>query len=206
MTNWRWKGMDTVIFAPDLIEHAFVGVSHSDAKFMGGEYSNATQFINVCVYMLHYLTPPKKACLKLFCTWNGCNYCFLEESQQRVRGRRERIFFHTYSLIWNVRKAHYLNILFSMPSYFLFASGNKKRFGTWSCAIPALSKLLATLHFLASGSFLCTVASLFFICDFAKLRCTSYIALNCNVYNVRCIKQCYRRQEGQLIVLAVANQ
>ncbi len=92
MTNWRWKGMDTVIFAPDLIEHAFVGVSLSDTKFMGGEYSNATQFTNVCVYMHHYLTPPKKACLKLFCTWNGCNYCFLEESQQRVRGRRERIF------------------------------------------------------------------------------------------------------------------
>ncbi len=30
----------TVIFAPDLIEHAFVGVSLSDAKVMGGEYLN----------------------------------------------------------------------------------------------------------------------------------------------------------------------
>ncbi len=29
-----------VIFAPDLIEYAFVGISLSDAKFMGGEYSN----------------------------------------------------------------------------------------------------------------------------------------------------------------------
>ncbi len=28
----------TVIFAPDLIEYAFVGVSLSDAKFMGEEY------------------------------------------------------------------------------------------------------------------------------------------------------------------------
>ncbi len=28
----------TVIFAPDIIEHAFVGVSLSDAKFMSGEY------------------------------------------------------------------------------------------------------------------------------------------------------------------------
>ncbi len=28
----------TVIFAPDLIEYAFVGVSLSNAKFMGGEY------------------------------------------------------------------------------------------------------------------------------------------------------------------------
>ncbi len=32
--------MDTVIFAPDLIEYAFVGVSLSDAKVMGGEYLN----------------------------------------------------------------------------------------------------------------------------------------------------------------------
>ncbi len=30
----------TVIFAPDIIEYAFVGVSPSDTKFMGGEYSN----------------------------------------------------------------------------------------------------------------------------------------------------------------------
>ncbi len=29
--------LDTVIFAPDLIEYAFVEVSLSDAKFMGGE-------------------------------------------------------------------------------------------------------------------------------------------------------------------------
>ncbi len=32
--------MDTVISAPDLIEYAFVGVSLSDANFMGGEYLN----------------------------------------------------------------------------------------------------------------------------------------------------------------------
>ncbi len=32
--------MDTVIFEPELIEYAFVGVSLSDAKYMGGEYSN----------------------------------------------------------------------------------------------------------------------------------------------------------------------
>ncbi len=30
----------TVIFAPDLIEYVSVGVSLSDAKFMGEEYSN----------------------------------------------------------------------------------------------------------------------------------------------------------------------
>jgi len=33
-----WKGVDTVIFVPDLIKYAFVGVSLSDAKVMGGEY------------------------------------------------------------------------------------------------------------------------------------------------------------------------
>ncbi len=46
--------------------------------------------------------------------------------------------------------------------------------------IPGLSELLATLNFLASGSFQCTVASLFFlffICDYTNLRCAWYIAL-----------------------------
>ncbi len=28
---------------PDLIEYAFVGVSLSDAKFMGGEYKNGSR-------------------------------------------------------------------------------------------------------------------------------------------------------------------
>ncbi len=30
-------------FATDLIEYAFVGVSLSEAKFMGGEYSNESR-------------------------------------------------------------------------------------------------------------------------------------------------------------------
>ncbi len=32
--------MDSVIFVPELIVYAFVGVSLSDTKFMGGEYLN----------------------------------------------------------------------------------------------------------------------------------------------------------------------
>ncbi len=32
--------LNTVIFAPDLLEYAFLGVSLSDAKVMRGEYSN----------------------------------------------------------------------------------------------------------------------------------------------------------------------
>ncbi len=53
--------MDTVIFVSDLIEYAFVGVSLSDAKVMGGSktsplcgsvtlYANYV-FCNVCVEM-----------------------------------------------------------------------------------------------------------------------------------------------------------
>jgi len=34
------KGVDRVILSADLIAYAFVGVSLSDAKFMGGEYLN----------------------------------------------------------------------------------------------------------------------------------------------------------------------
>ncbi len=30
--------MDSVIFVPEIIVYAFVGVSFSDTKFMGGEY------------------------------------------------------------------------------------------------------------------------------------------------------------------------
>ncbi len=39
----RWKGMDTVIFEPDIIEYAFVGVYLSDVKVMGGDYSNESR-------------------------------------------------------------------------------------------------------------------------------------------------------------------
>ncbi len=48
---------------------------------------------------------------------------------------------------------------------------------TRSRAIPGLSKLLANLHCLASGSFQRTMASLFFICNYANLRCAWYIVL-----------------------------
>ncbi len=52
--NYRRKGMDTVIFAPDLIEYAFLGVAAI-----------------VVARRRHH-------------------------REQRVRGRRERIFFHMY--------------------------------------------------------------------------------------------------------------
>ncbi len=46
--------MDTVIFVPDLIEYAFVGVYLSDAKFMGGEYSNESRNTFVLIKLLAF--------------------------------------------------------------------------------------------------------------------------------------------------------
>ncbi len=41
--------MDIVIFVPDIIDYAFVGVFLSDATFMGGEYSNESRgSTNIC--------------------------------------------------------------------------------------------------------------------------------------------------------------
>jgi len=37
------KAWTQLFFVPDLFEYAFVGVSLSDAKFMGGEYSNESR-------------------------------------------------------------------------------------------------------------------------------------------------------------------
>ncbi len=58
--------MDTVIFAPELIEYVFVGVSFSYAKFMGEENSNESR--NAIYkrlrssnywYLRYYLMPQK---------------------------------------------------------------------------------------------------------------------------------------------------
>ncbi len=46
--------METVNFAPDLIEYAFLGVSLSDAKFMGGEYSNESRNVFALVKILAF--------------------------------------------------------------------------------------------------------------------------------------------------------
>ncbi len=82
--------MDTVIFVPDLIEYAFVGISLSDAKFMRGEYSNESHnVIYWCLhlsnywYFRHYLMP-NKACLKLFYIWNDARRRYRSEHRERV--------------------------------------------------------------------------------------------------------------------------
>ncbi len=64
------KRQDTVIFAPDFIEYAFVGVSLSDAKCMGWDYSNyhPSDLIILALVKLLVIVPlfnaPKKHVLK----------------------------------------------------------------------------------------------------------------------------------------------
>ncbi len=65
--------MDTVIFVPDLIEYAFVGVSLSDANLWEDsiKMNHAMRFTNVCNRQITgictIILRPEKACLKLFC-------------------------------------------------------------------------------------------------------------------------------------------
>ncbi len=91
-------------FAPDLIEYEFVGVSLSDAKFMGGEYSNESrnEIYNGLRssnywYLHHYLTPPKKHVLNYFALeMTAIIVASWHRREDRVRGRRERISFNTH--------------------------------------------------------------------------------------------------------------
>ncbi len=101
--------------------------------------------------------------------------------EQRARGRREGIF--SYILIYlecqkNTLSEH--NFMFAKPCYFNLLQEIKDDLepSTRSHAIPDLSKLLETLHFLASGSFQRTVASLFLHSLFATtLFCAALGAL-----------------------------
>ncbi len=60
----RWKGMDTVIFEPDIIEYAFVGVYLSDVKVMGEiiQMNYAKRFTNTTsnYYVCAIIKRPKK--------------------------------------------------------------------------------------------------------------------------------------------------
>ncbi len=83
--------------------------------------------------------------------------------EQRARGRRERIFFTHFNL-FRKQEEHIVQT-YNLPSHVIFnllqEMKDDLKPSTRSHAIPALSKLLANLHFLASGSFQRTVASLF---------------------------------------------
>ncbi len=92
--------MDTVIFAPDLIEYVSVGVSLSDAKFKikkSIKMNHATRFTNVCARQINGICAifnTQKACLKLFCAEMAAIIVAKRRHsrEQRSRGRRERIF------------------------------------------------------------------------------------------------------------------
>ncbi len=53
--------MDTFIFAPDLIEYAFVGVALSDAKFMNIKMIHTTRFVLVKLLIYVSLINAKKS-------------------------------------------------------------------------------------------------------------------------------------------------
>ncbi len=178
--------METVVFVPDLTEYAFVGVSLSDAKFMGEEYSNQSH--NLFYYRLHssnywHLHPlcnaPKKHVLHYFTLKMAAIMEFATRRRhrrdERAHGRRERIFSTCINLF--EKPEEHIIRSYHLPSHVIFNLLQKLKDdlepSTGSHAIPALSKLLATLYILVTSSFQSTVASLFlyffFICNCATL-------------------------------------
>ncbi len=96
---------------------------------------------------------------------------------QRARGTSESFFLNVW-IYFECQK----NILFAKPCYFYLLQEIKDDLepSTSSRSIPALSKLLANLHFLGFWFFsmYCGLfIYLFFICAYANLRCAWYIAL-----------------------------
>ncbi len=93
-----------------------------------------------------------------------CRHC----REQRAHGKRDIIFFLTYSFIWNASRKY------SLPNHVIFnllqQIKDNLEPSTRSHAIPGLSKLHATLNFLASGFFQHTVASLFLNSLFATTQ------------------------------------
>ncbi len=168
--------MDTVIFALDLIEYAFLGVFLSDAKCM---YERVFKWITQCI-LLTFALVKLLAFAPLFNAQKKhvLNYFALEMAaiivarrrhrrEQRACGRRERIFSTSINL-FSMPEEHIIRT-YRLPSHVIFKllQEIKDDFepSTRNHAIPALSKLLANF------------ISLFFICDYANLRCAWYIAL-----------------------------
>ncbi len=106
------------------------------------------------------------------------------ENRERVVERRvffpHILIYFEWMLFW-MSEEHIMRT-YRLPSHAIFNLLQEIKDdlepSTRSHATPALSKLLANLHFLlASGSFQSTVTSLFFICDYANFHCAWYIAL-----------------------------
>ncbi len=151
--------MDRVIFAPDLIEYAFVGVSLSDSKVMGGKYLNESAFAPL-------FDAQKKHVLNYFALEMAA--IIVARRHQGAHGRKMRIFL--MRIILNARRTHFIIcISFATQCYFFFYLFQELKDdlepSTRSHAIPGLSKLLANLHFLTSVFFF---ISLFFICVYAN--------------------------------------
>ncbi len=104
--------------------------------------------------------------------------------EQRARGRMESIFFTLINLF---RKQEHIVQTYHLPSHVIFnilmlmllqeIKEDLEPPTRSNQAIPGPSKLLANLHFLASGSFQRTVGSLFVYFVYSKCATMNFTAL-----------------------------
>ncbi len=185
MRNWHWKGVDSYFCAWSY----WICICRS-FPFRHKRYWSAFKIIIKRVLLMFaivkllvfapLLNTPKKHVLNNFAlemaaiTVSRRRHC----RELRACGRRERFFPHV--LIYFECQKNTIIWAYHLPSHVIFnlVQEIKDNFepSTRSHAIPCLSKLI-NLHFLASDSFQHTVASLFFICDYAHLRYAWCIAL-----------------------------
>ncbi len=170
------------IFAPEPYWICIGRNFPSDARFLeeSVQMNRAMQFINVracqitgiCAVILH----PKKACLKLFCAWNGCSCCCLEEAPQRARGSRERIFSTRINL-FGMPEEHIIRT-YRLPSHVIFHLLQEIKDNleplTRSHALPGLIKTSCNPSFFCLRFFLTYCGffiSLLFIWNYVHLCC-----------------------------------
>ncbi len=108
-----------------------------------------------CWHLHHYLIP-KNSGIKLFCTLNG------NARRRHLRECGWERIFSTHIHLFGMPEEHIIQT-YHLPSlvifYLLLEIKDDLGPSTRSYTILGLSKLLANLHFLASGSFQRTVAS-----------------------------------------------
>ncbi len=184
--------MDTVIFAPELIEYAFLAVSLSDTKFMVRRvFKWITQRILLTFALIKLLAfatlfnAQKKPVLNYFALEVAAIIVARRRHrrEQRARSRKERIFPHVF--IW---KEHII-WTYCLPSHVIFYLLQEIKDDleppTRSHTIPTPSK---PLNFLAFGSFQHTVAYLFasmLICAVLSIyyvgRCVNEMLCQCSL-------------------------
>ncbi len=106
--------MDTVIFAPDLIEYAFVGVALSDAKFMNIKIIHTTRFVLVKLLIYVSLFNAKKSMSESILRLKWLQLLLLGggTAENREHGIKGRCF--PCILIWNARRTHFMNLYISL--------------------------------------------------------------------------------------------